>query len=74
MSKLLTVEGNTQTALEILAFIIHHPAIDMEAAVRAEHLFDEIIRECELPQTAVELANKKGEHLALDKVVRQMLQ
>jgi tetratricopeptide (TPR) repeat protein len=73
MAKLLSLEGDTRSAMDILAFIIHHPAIDKEAAVRAEQLFDEIVREYDLPQTAVAAANEKGEHLVLDRVVRQML-
>jgi predicted ATPase len=73
MAKLLSVEGNTKPALEILAFIIHHPAIDKEAAVRAEQLFDEIVKEYDLPQTAVASADEKGRGLVLEEVVRQML-
>ena len=73
MSKLLSVEGNTQAALEILAFISHHPAIDKEAAVRAEQLFDEIVKEYDLPQTAVASAGEKGACLVLEEVVSRML-
>jgi tetratricopeptide (TPR) repeat protein len=73
MSKLLSVEGNMQPALEILAFIIHHPAIDKEAAVRAKQLFNEIVKEYDLPQTAVASAAEKGKCLVLDEVVGRML-
>ncbi len=73
MSKLLSMAGETQLALEILAFIIHHRAIDKEAAVRAKLLFDEIVKEYELPQTAVALASEKGKQLVLEEVVKQML-
>lgn len=74
MAKLLSVEGNTQPALEILAFIIHHPAIDKEAAVRAQQLFDEIVKEYDLPQTAVASASDKGKNLVLEEVVGRMLE
>lgn len=73
MSKLLSLEGSTQPALEILAFILHHPAIDKEAAVRAEQLFDEIVREHDLPQTAVANAKENGKCLVLEEVVSRML-
>lgn len=73
MAKLLSVEGQTQSALEILAFIIHHRAIDKEAAVRAEQLFEEIVKEYDLPQTAVASANEKGKNLILEEVVNRML-
>jgi tetratricopeptide (TPR) repeat protein len=73
MSKLLAVEGDTRPALEILAFIIQHPAIDKEAAVRAEQLFDEIVKENDLPQTAVSSAAEKGRCLVLEEVVERML-
>jgi hypothetical protein len=56
-----------------LAFIIHHPAIDKEAAVRAKQLFNEIVKEYDLPQTAVASAAEKGKCLVLDEVVGRML-
>jgi hypothetical protein len=73
MAKLLSVEGQTQSALEILAFIIHHRAIDKEAAVRGEQLFEEIVKEYDLPQTAVASASEKGKNLVLEEVVNRML-
>jgi hypothetical protein len=73
MSKLLTIEGNTQLALEILAFIIHHPAIDREAALRAEQSFAQILEDYDLPESAVHLASEKGKSLVLEEVVGNML-
>ncbi|MFZ0543811.1 MAG: tetratricopeptide repeat protein [Candidatus Promineifilaceae bacterium] len=73
MSKLLSVGGNTQLALETLSLVIHHRAIDKESAVRAAQLFDEIANGCDVPQSAVISAREKGKTLILDEVVRQML-
>lgn len=76
-AKLRVIQGNLEKAIELLSFVIQHPAGDqfswLEGQLRdcAESLLDEL--KSELPQETYEVALIRGQDAALDETIADLV-
>jgi tetratricopeptide (TPR) repeat protein len=71
MVELLASVGETKRALELSAFVIHHPATEQQIKDRLEPLRDELV--AYLPDQVAAAAQARGQTHALDAVVAEIL-
>lgn len=72
MAKLMLREGKKQNVLEILAFVLNHPAIDQEGRRKAEKLLTTIASE--LAAEIIANAQERGKEKEFRQVVSEILQ
>lgn len=72
MAKLMLREGKKQNVLEILAFVLNHPAIDQEGRRKAEKLLTTIASE--LAAEIIANAQERGKEKEFRQVVCEILQ
>ncbi|MCI0397212.1 MAG: tetratricopeptide repeat protein [Chloroflexi bacterium] len=72
MTKLLAREGQQAEALEILTFVLHHPAVDTDAIDKAEPLLADLLSHFD-PAEAIAI-QERGKAQQLEQLVARMLQ
>ena len=71
MAKLLAKTGQRERAVELLACVSHHPAIDKETQDEAEQLLAPL--KSELPRQVMEAAQRRGRARRLEEAVEELL-
>ena len=68
MATLLTKEGEKERVVELVAYVLHHPASSGKTEERAEQLLSEL--ESQLPPQAFAMAQERGRAREFDYYVR----
>ncbi len=71
IARLLSREGRSGKALEVLAVVLHHPASDRETRERAEHLRTDL--QTALPPEAVAASLARGAEREIEQVLEEFL-